>query len=280
MLADGGAVSGTIPAERRNVYLEFATNSYTIAYKGNGSDGGSAPASHTGVYYDDPMSKGFTTSVTTKANTFTKTGYTFSKWNTKADGTGTDITAGSGTVSAKTLVDLVTDPGNGGTVYLYAKWNVNSYTLTFALDGGSLTAGGGFSAGTSNQSKTVTYARTYGAADSNSKTWPNDPTKTGYTFAGWKSGSTTFTSGGTVSITSNTTVTASWTANEYTLNFNENGGTWADSTVKWNSDGTAASNYTTSKAKYVHYNSTYGATDKNNKKWPIAPTKTGFGPLR
>ncbi|MBQ7542697.1 MAG: InlB B-repeat-containing protein, partial [Clostridia bacterium] len=150
-----GSLSGTINAANVSTYLEFATNSYTIAYNGNGSNGGSAPASHTGVYYNDPQSKGFTTSVTTNANSFTKTGYTFSKWNTKADGTGTDITAGSGTVSAKTLVDLCSsDPGNGGTVYLYAKWAINSYNVTYA--NGTATGGTLPTAQSGNYNTTVT----------------------------------------------------------------------------------------------------------------------------
>ena len=64
------------------------------------------------------------------------------------------ITAGSGTVSAKTLVDLVTDPGNGGTVYLYAKWSINSYTLTINPNGGS------FNSTTSNTTVTQNYNTT------------------------------------------------------------------------------------------------------------------------
>lgn len=86
-----------------------------------------------------------------------------------------------------------------------------TYTLTFALDGGSLTEGNGFDTGTSNQTKTVTFDSTYNADDGTGKTWPKDPVKTGHTFLGWKNGNTLFTADGKVSITENTTITAQWT---------------------------------------------------------------------
>jgi uncharacterized repeat protein (TIGR02543 family) len=86
---------------------------------------------------------------------------------------------------------------------------VNTYTVTFNANGGSV----------STASKTVTYASTYG-------TLPT-PTRTGYTFAGWytaASGGTSITSSTTVSITANQTLYAHWTANTYTVTFNANGG--------------------------------------------------------
>ena len=78
---------------------------YKVTYNGNGNTGGTAPTD--AVYY----SGNGTTSVTTKTNSgsLEKTGYTFSCWNTQADGNGTDITPGNTfTITANTT--------------LYAKW--------------------------------------------------------------------------------------------------------------------------------------------------------------
>ena len=59
----------------------------TLQYNGNGSTSGSAPASLT--YYN----KG--TNATAASNTYTRTGYSFAGWNTKANGSGTSYAAGA-----------------------------------------------------------------------------------------------------------------------------------------------------------------------------------------
>jgi len=84
--------------------VNWKANTYTIKYDGNGKTGGStANSTHT---YD------VTESLT--ANGFTKTGYSFIGWNTKADGSGTSYTDKD---SVKNLTSK-----NGGTVTLYAVW--------------------------------------------------------------------------------------------------------------------------------------------------------------
>ena len=80
-----------------------------------------------------------------------------------------------------------------------AKWTVNQYTLTFDTNGGSAIA---------------PITQDYGTAI----TAPADPTKTGYTFAGW-----------TPAIPAtmpaeNMTIKAKWAVNQYTLTFDTNGG--------------------------------------------------------
>ena len=69
----------------------------------------------------------------------------------------------------------------------------NTYTVTFNTDGGSEVA-----------PATVT--------EGNKAQKPTDPTKTGYTFAGWYKGETAFNFD-TDTITANVTLTAKWTAN-------------------------------------------------------------------
>ena len=102
-----------------SIYADWKANAYTVKYNGNGNTGGStAGSSHT---YD--TAKGLT------ANGFTKTGYTFKNWNTKADGSGTSY---ADKASVKNLTATA-----GGTVNLYAQWTANKYTVTYNANGGT-----------------------------------------------------------------------------------------------------------------------------------------------
>lgn len=83
-----------------------------------------------------------------------------------------------------------------GSVTLTAKWQINTYEVKF-MDGHSNTL---------LKKQTVNY-NTDAAP-------PADPTRTGYKFAGW--------SGSYTKVTENRTITATWTANKYTVVFNNN----------------------------------------------------------
>ena len=63
------------------------------------------------------------TATNLSANTFTKTGYTFTGWNTKADGSGTSYTDGQSI--------LITNEETSELKTLYAQWTENSYTIVF-----------------------------------------------------------------------------------------------------------------------------------------------------
>ena len=111
----------------------------------------------------------------------TKEGYTFIGWYNGE--------------SEWNFADAVTEA-----LTLTAKWQLNQYTITFDTAGGS---------------EVPSITQDYGTAI----TAPANPTKTGYTFAGWdKTIPTTMPAG-------DMTITARWQVNQYTITFKpENGG--------------------------------------------------------
>ena len=111
----------------------------------------------------------------------TKEGYTFIGWYNGE--------------SEWNFADAVTEA-----LTLTAKWQVNQYTITFKPENGG---------------QDIVIKQDYGTAI----TAPANPTKTGYTFAGWdKTIPTTMPAG-------NMTITAQWQLNQYTITFKpENGG--------------------------------------------------------
>ena len=64
-------------------------------------------------------------------NGYSKTGYTFKGWNTKADGSGTSY---ADEQRVKNLTSI-----NGATIVLYAQWEPISYTIKY--DGNGATDG-------------------------------------------------------------------------------------------------------------------------------------------
>ena len=110
------------------------------------------------------------------------------------------------TSSADYQVKAVDKAGNKSLNTVKFTIKVNKiFTVTFDATGGTV----------SPASKNVTYSQTYG-------TLPN-PTRAGYTFAGWytsKTGGTQVTSGTKVTTSANHTLYAHWTTNYYTLDIN------------------------------------------------------------
>ena len=107
----------------------------------------------------------------------TRTGYTFAGWDK--------------TIPATMPAENIT---------LTARWTVNQYTITFKPENGG---------------QDIVIKQDYGTAI----TAPANPTKTGYTFAGWDRESPT------AMPAENMTITARWQVNQYTITFKpENGG--------------------------------------------------------
>ena len=121
---------------------------------------------------------------TLTANSFTRAGYTFSGWNTAADGSGT------------AYVDGATYPFTSDAT-LYAQWAANSHTVTFAANGGA-----GSMAAETASGPTALSANSF--------------TRAGYTFSGWNTAAdgsgTAYADGATYPFTSDATLYAQWTA--------------------------------------------------------------------
>ena len=207
-----GSITGTIGTSNVGVVLEFKTNKYTVTFdKNNG----------TGTMKDQTFTYGVKQALT--VNAFSRTGYTFTGWNTKADGSGTTYTDKQ-EVTSLTAAD-------GATITLYAQWKINSYTLTYDPNGGTVTP----------TSKTLTYGSQYGALPT--------PSRTGYTFTGWFTAASGGSKVGTATTmgAGNTTIYAHWRANVLTVNYYPNGATKVDTSSV--ADGSAVSTIDSS-AKY------------------------------
>ena len=96
------------------------------------------------------------TSTNLDSNTYTRPGFEFTGWNTKADGTGISYTNNQTVTLTNSDLDL------------YAQWQANTYTVYFNANSGT----------GSMTNQTMTY-------DQNATLKANTFTKTGYTFAGW-----------------------------------------------------------------------------------------------
>ena len=178
--ADGATYPFTVNA---TLYAQWTANTYTVTFAANGGAGTMAAESHNAP-----------TALT--ANAFTRAGYTFAGWNTAADGTGSGYADGA------------TYPFTANAT-LYAQWTANTYTVTFAANGGA-----GTMAAESHNAPTALTANAF--------------TRAGYTFAGWNTAAdgtgSGYADGATYPFTANATLYAQWTANTYTVTFAANGG--------------------------------------------------------
>lgn len=142
-----GVYKGTLSASS-SISVKAKT-AYTTTYYANGGSG-TVPSAQT-RYHD-------AAAITIKsASTLSKTGYTFSKWNTKADGSGTNYSAGA---SYSTNANLS----------LYAQWTINTWPVTYNINGGDAS------------SVPLSQTKTYGV---NLPLRTTIPTRTDYVFVEW-----------------------------------------------------------------------------------------------
>ena len=180
------------------LYAHWIANTYTVKFSPNG---GTETMQDQSFTYDVAQAL--------PANSFKRTGHTFTGWNTTTTGTGTAYG------DRETVSNLTATAG--GTVYLYAQWQANTYFVRFEANGGEGTMA----------DQAFTYAK---GQNLNSNLF----TKGGYTFTGWCTvpggvGGTIYPDGAYVndlSEVNNSIVPlyAQWAGRAFTVTFDANGG--------------------------------------------------------
>ena len=173
-------------AADHTLYAQWSTlPNHTVTFNSNGGSGSMSSQ---------------TTNVPTALtlNTFTRVGYTFSSWNTLANGTGTNYADGA-------TYDFSAD------ITLYARWStLPNHTVTFNANGGS----GSMGSQTANLPTALTL---------------NTFTRPGYIFVGWNTLANgtgiNYANGAVYDFTADITLYARWNAlPNHTVTFNANGG--------------------------------------------------------
>ena len=205
--ASGGTQISTTTTVTGNVtyYAHWTATkrSYTATFNGNG---GSTPS-------PSSITKEYNTALGTLP-TCSRTGYTFLGW----------YTASSGGTKISTTTVVTKD------ITYYAQWSINSYTLTFNPNGGTVTP----------TSKDLEYNSAYGTLPT--PTRASDAQYT-YTFAGWYTAATggTQVTATTKMAAKDTTIYAHWTSNtrSYTVSYQTTYGTLnkTSQSVAYNSKG-------------------------------------------
>ena len=220
------AIPETVPAENMSFKAQWAINQYTLTFDADNGTEATVITQDFGTKFDSPAAP-------------TKTGYTFAGWDSEipetipaenksfkalwtinqytftfdADG-GSDVAAI--TQNYGTKIDSPAAPNKPGYTFVgwvpaipetvpaenmsfKAQWTINQYSLTFNADNGT---------------EATVITQDYGTKFDT----PADPTREGYTFAGWDMDIPE-----TIPA-ENMSFTAKWIANQYTLTFDSDGG--------------------------------------------------------
>lgn len=178
----------------------FAPLSYSIRFDPNGAQGSMV---------NQELS--FDTSQRLTANAFSRTGYAFTGWNSKADGSGTSYQNEQEVCNLSTI--------NGEIIDLFAQWEPASYQLSFEANGG---------AGTMEDQRFV--------YDQPQKIAFNQFERKGYLFSGWNtradgSGTSYTNEQEVMNLTTENgqtiTLYAQWEPVNYFIAFDANGGAGA-----------------------------------------------------
>ena len=182
----------------RTYSADWYAISYSVHFDANGGEG---TMSDRFFVYDH--------TINLTANAFTRMGYTFTGWNTKADGTGTAYTDG------QSVSNLTTTSND--TINLYAQWTPITYHITYELNGGAASLNNPTTYTVESGDITISYA-----------------TKHGYNFLGW-TGTDLTEPTQTVTIpagsTGDRTFTANWSPINYTITYELYGGEWPEGQI-------------------------------------------------
>lgn len=186
----GNAGASYAPTSNITLFAQWTAIIYTITWNPNG--GSVSPTSSTGTWGQSISSP-----------TPTRTNHTFLYWR---DGT----TVFNYVYQINPGGSWTIGTGNTGNITFHAWWQIIQYTVTFNYNGGS----------GSPASSTVDAG--------NSVTLPS-PTRSGFTFNGWytaaSGGSFIGNAGSLYTPTSNITIFAQWTVQQFTVTWDANGGT-------------------------------------------------------
>ena len=117
-VSDKASIKYTVKGKNTKLFAKSIPNNYTVSFNADGGEGNVADISTTyGKKFVLP------------ANSFTKPGYTFTGWNTKADGTGVFY-------NEKQEVDNLTTKVEKK-IILYAQWTPNKYSVNFDANSGT-----------------------------------------------------------------------------------------------------------------------------------------------
>lgn len=166
------------PNDDINVYAKWTVNTITVKFDGNGSTSGQME--NQTIVYDS------NTALT--LNTFEKVGHKFLGWSTDKD-----------SLEIAFVDGYNKNVASEGEVTLYAIWETLKYSISFDSQEGS---------------QVDKIEGLYGKE----VVAPNNPTKEGYTFAGWFLNDVEYTF--STIPAENITLIAKWNANKYTLTIN------------------------------------------------------------
>lgn len=216
------------------LYAQWS-RTYTIKFDTNGGKGTM-----------DPVVADSAEAVTLPEHTFTRQNYTFTGWNTKADGTGTAY------ADKATVTDIA--PAGSKEVTLYAQWESNLCTITFDATGGTV------SEETRKAEKNAVVGELPTAI------------RKSYKFLGWftaAEGGTRITKETNVGDAAEVTYYAHWEGQEYIIYYNGNGGR-----------GTMAASKTRCGVEFTLSKNQFVKDDKKFYGWNTAADGTGdfYGP--
>ena len=178
-------VSYTMGINNVTLTATWTPQVYVVTYNSNSATGSASRTTDSYTYGTSAINL-------PTVGTMVLTGYTFGGWSTTSAGT---AISGAYTPAA--------------TISLYAVWVPNVYSVAFNINGatGSVPTTQSYTVGTS----------ALALSDGSGLNYP------GYTFSGWRDGTTTYTTSYTP--TSSLTLYAVWTPIPYAISYNLNGGT-------------------------------------------------------
>lgn len=195
------------------LYAKWTTWKHTVTYDKNvpanskKTDVKNMPGNQTKIYDQN---------LTLQSNVPTRIGYTFVKWTTNKDGTGTAYQPGSQYSYNR--------DSDGGTVTLYAVWTPWKYTVRYDKNVPANSSSQTVSNMPADQTKTEEVNLTLSS---------NKPSRNGYIFNGWQAQingkAVDYQPGATLSYDPDVkgsviTLKAKWTAWKHTIHYNANGG--------------------------------------------------------